>query len=123
MQLELHKDITVYLSTMKKMLNTGAKFVVVSETKDKNLFFMYLYQITKEDVKKQLLSLKENEFKEKTYSTNEDHFGEELYVWNPVRTFINQDGEEVEEKMYIKTHIDEMKKLVVVISFHRYGDI
>jgi len=116
-------DIRKYLLTMKKLLKSGCKLTIVSRTKDKNFFFMYLYQLTNEKIKEILLSLKEDEFKENLYSTHPDHLGEELYVWNPTRTLIAQDGSKVTEKIYIKTHIDEKKKLVVTISFHRYGDI
>lgn len=123
MQLDQQEDITSYLSTMKMLLKNNKNFVVVSETKDKNFIFMYLYRLSKDDIKDCLLSIKESEFKEKIYSTHPDHLGEELYVWSPTRTLVAQDGSMVDEKLYIKTYIDEMKRLVVVISFHRYGDI
>ena len=123
MQLDNDKEkIRKYLSTMKKMLVEDARLVVVTN-KDKNFIFMYLYNLSINDVKNYLLSIKENEFEEVRYSNHPDHIGEELYIWKINRVLTAQDGSEVEEDIYVKTHIDEQRELVIAISFHRYGDV
>lgn len=102
------------------MKSNNGRLIVVK--KDKNDIFSFLYQLTKREITEQLLSLKSEDFAEKRESTHPDHIGESLYIWSPIRILRAQDGTEVEERLYVKTYLDEKKKLVVVISFHRDGD-
>lgn len=116
-----NEELRNYLSSMKKILRSkNGRLVII--VKEKNDVFRYLYQLTKKDIRKYLISLKVEEFEEKRESIHPDHIGELLYIWSPTRILTAQDGAKVEEKLYVKTYIDEKKDLIIVISFHRYGD-
>lgn len=67
-------------------------------------------------------SLEITDFDRTLISTNKNHLGEILYVWNPVRILVDACGMERSIQLYIKTYLNESKKLVVIISFHEYKD-
>ncbi len=115
------EELCDYLTSMKRILQSKkGRLVIIS--KEKNDIFRYLYQLTEKDIRHQLISIKPSEFEEIRESTHPDHIGELLYIWSPTRILTAQDGTKVEEKLYVKTYIDEKKELLIVISFHRYGD-
>ena len=117
----INNDIEQYLVQMKKMIKDGCR-VIPKIKRDKNFLFMYLYNITEKSIKEILLSLEINDYYNRFKSDNEKHKDELLYVWSPTRMLVDQNGEEREIKMYIKTYVDKKNNYVVVISFHKFGD-
>lgn len=123
MKLECTADeINNYLIKMKKYISISESNLDYISTRDKNYFFKYLYGLTKSVVRDILLSLKPDEFYEKIEAEDDKHKGRILYIWHPTRTFVDARGEEREIELYIKTDIYYSKKLVVVISFHKFND-
>lgn len=123
MKLECTTDeINKYLNKMKKYISISDSNLKYISTRDKNFVFKYLYDLNKYMVRDILLSLKPDEFYQKIEADDEVHKGRILYVWNPIRLFVDARGEEREIELYIKTDIYSSKKLVVVISFHKFND-
>lgn len=116
------EELDTYLNDMRNMLDDLEVELKVKEERDKNFVFKYLYRITENEVRDILKSIKTKEFHKKVESTNESHIGELLYVWNPIRTFVDACGEKREIELYVKTYLDKKNKIVVVISFHEYND-
>lgn len=123
MKLECTTDeINNYLNKMKKYISISDSNLEYISIRDKNFTFKYLYGLTKSMVREILLTLKPDEFYEKIEAEDDKHKGRILYVWNPIRSFVDARGEEREIELYIKTDIYYSKKLVVVISFHKFND-
>ena len=116
------EEIKTYLENMKNMLSDPDTKFHVKKDKDKNYVFSYLYRINKVEIKEVLNSLQESEFYKKVKSSNEFHKDEILYIWNPIRFFVDASGETREIKLYIKTYIDNKNKLLIVISLHKFND-
>ena len=114
------EEIEKYLVCLKKIIKKNGN-VVIKEERPKNHTFAYLYGYTKERIKTQLLELKVSDFEERLLSKEPNHLGDKLYVWTPTVPLTAADGTTEIDKLYIKTHIDEKNKLIV-ISFHRYND-
>ena len=112
-------DIVSYLKDMKAILSTPDA-LVIKET-EKNFKFKYLYKLDRDRIVEILDSLQVDEFDKKIESTNKEHLGEVLYVWNPIRSFIDASGKSRDIQLYIKTQLIKNKRLVV-ISFHEYRD-
>lgn len=85
-------------------------------------YIILIYNINIRKIVDILLSLKEDEFYKKLESNNINHKGEILYIWNPIRLFVNAKGELCELKLYIKTYINIDNKIIVIISFHEFND-
>ena len=116
------EEIKTYLENMKNMLSDPDTKFHVKKDKDKNYVFSYLYGINKAEIKEVLKSLQESEFYKKVESSNEFHKNDILYIWNPIRYFVDACGEVREIELYIKTYIDSKNKILVVISFHKMND-
>lgn len=117
-----HDEIVNYLKDLKNCLNSQSYKLVVDFKRDKNLWFTYLYSVTKTIVRDVLLSLSENEFYSKVLSTNPNFQGHYLYIWNPKRILVSSRGIETEVELYVKTDLILDKNMVVVVSFHKFDD-
>ena len=95
-------EIELYLNEMKLLLKD--KYALVIKDSDKNFKFKYLYKLNRDSIVEILNSLQLNEFDKKIKSNNQDHLNEILFVWNPVRFFIDASGKEREIQLY-KKHI------------------
>ena len=123
MKLECTTDeINNYLDKMKKYISISDSNLYYISNREKNFVFKFLYSLTKYMVRDILLSLKPDEFYQKVEANDDKHKGRILYIWNPTRSFVDACGEEREIELYIKTDIYSSKKLVVVISFHKFND-
>ena len=113
------EEIGEYLVLLKRIVKDGV--VKIKMNREKNSVFAYLYSYDEFAIKNQLLSLNPDDFEELIISKESKHVGDKLYVWSPSVILTAADGVSSEDKLYIKTHIDEKNRLIV-ISFHRYND-
>lgn len=116
-----NEKIEEQLVLLKRKLMDSSNIIIKTE-KEKNKIFAYLYNITRKKIIDILMSIEPSEFEETKISNDKNHLGEILYVWSPTRSFVAQNGEERNIKLYIKTSNSNEKSPVIVISFHKYGD-
>lgn len=114
-------EVQDYLDNIISILDSNGKLVVLFD-RDKNKTFQYLYKITTKEVEEVLRSLKVSDFEKKELSKNDSHKKRELYFFSPTRIYVAANGREDTMKLYIKIDLYSDKNLIVVISFHEYGD-
>ncbi len=120
--MRLQQEVHEYLKRLNELLSDSDTKLYIKFNRDKNANFMYLYRINKKYIIEVLRNLKDSDFKKKVNSNNSYHEGDVLYIFSPTLPLISINGIESIVKLYIKIHVNYDDKIIVVISFHDYGN-
>ena len=120
--MRLQQEVHEYLKRLNELLSDSDTKLYIKFNRDKNANFMYLYRINKNYIVEVLRNLKDSDFEKKVNSNNSYHEGDVLYIFSPTLSLTSTNGTESIVKLYIKIHVNYDDKIIVVISFHDYGN-
>lgn len=117
-------DIENILANIKDCIKSNKYKISLNANREENTAFIREYNIYKAKQKRILLNIKTDDF---CYSLNNKNTGYEyeiLYVFAPIVTLYNLNGEEEVLSMYVKFNLINTSKsdFLVVISFHKLNE-